>query len=177
MYMAKQKTLEQAIDELMENYESALKEAVKYASNEAVKDIYEYSMNCLLDYYDNYDPTSYERTDYLWHAILPYAETIKKTKDGFVSKVGVAYDPSQLDNVYYGSEKYSPVDGAWVLENYLNGIHPYTKFNPKTGEYTYYEIVDSVSPTEKMNDYLNQYVKTFDSNLLVSLASQVAKKL
>ena len=173
--MAK-RTLNAAIDELMKDYESALKEAVEYASNEAVKDIYKESINCLYDYYDNYDPTSYERTDYLWHAILPYAETIKRTQDGFVSRVGVAYDPSKLDNVYYGSEKYSPVDGAWILENYLNGIHPATDGSSVPGGAFYYEIVDDVSPTEKMNDYLNKYAATtFHNNILVSFAKQIAR--
>ncbi len=168
--MAK-RTLNAAIDELMKNYEGALKEAVEYASNEAVKDIYTQSMSCLEAYYDSYEPTIYDRTDYLWHAILPYAEETKYTKDGIVSRVGVAYDPSQLDNVYYGSKKYCPVDGAWVLENYLAGIHPATN----GGEF-YYENIDPVSPTQTMNDYLNNYATTtFHNNILVSFAKQIAR--
>lgn len=173
--MAK-KTLNAAIDELMKNYESALKEAVEYASNEAVKDIYGHAMNCLVEYYESYEPTSYERTDYLWHAILPYAEPIKHTEEGIVSAVGVAYDPSKLEGVYHGSKQYSPADGTWILENYLSGIHPATDGSPIPGNVFYYEILDPVSPTEKMNDYLNRYATTtFHNNILVSFAKQIAR--
>ena len=177
MGMANKKmTLNDAIDELMKNYESALKEAVEYASGKAVTDIYTQSIDCLQDYYDSYQPTSYGRTDYLWHAILPYSEPIKQNKDEIISTVGVAYDPSQLDNVYYGSEKYSPADGSWILENYLNGIHPATDGSSVPGEAFYYEIVDPVSPTEKMNDYLNKYAATtFHNNILISFAKQIIR--
>ena len=82
--MAK-RTLNAAIDELMKNYESALKEAVEYASNEAVKDIYKESISCLERYYDSYDPTSYERTDSLWRAIVPCL-TIQQDKDKITSR-------------------------------------------------------------------------------------------
>lgn len=170
------RTLNEAIDELMKNYESALKEAVEYASNKAVEDIYKQSINCLEQYYDNYEPTSYERTDYLWRAILPYAETIQHTKDGIMSRVGVAYDSAQLDGVYNGSKQYSPTDGAWILDNYLRGIHPATDGSPVVGEAFYYENVDSVSPTDTMNDYLNKYATTtFHNNILVSFAKQIVR--
>jgi hypothetical protein len=175
--MAKRnRTINEAINELMQNYESALKEAVEYASSKAVKDIYQESMNCLEAYYDAYEPTSYERTDYLWHAILPYAEQIKHTKDGLVSVVGVAYDPSRLDGIYNGSKQYSPVDGAWVLDNYLRGVHPATDGSPIPGAAYYYEISDLVSPTDTMNTYLNKYATTtFQNNILVSFAKQIAR--
>ena len=175
--MANQRiTLNEAIDELMKNYENALKEAVEYASNEAVKDIYKQSMSCIEQYYESYEPTSYNRTDYLWNAVLPYVEPIKNTKDGLKSAVGVLYDPSRLENVYYGSKKYSPVDGAWILENYLNGIHPATDGSTIPGEAFYYEIVDTVSPTEKMKSYLDQYASTtFHNNILVSFAKQITR--
>ena len=127
-------------------------------------------------YYDSYEPTSYERTDYLWHAILPYTEPIKHMQNGIVSVVGVAYDPSKLEGVYSGSKKYHPVDGSWVLDNYLRGIHPSTDGSSIPDMAFYYEVVDPVSPTDKMNNYLNQYATTtFHNNILVSFAKQITK--
>lgn len=169
------KTFNAAIDELMKNYESALKEAVEYASNEAVKDIYKESISCLERYYDSYDPTSYERTDSLWRAIVPYL-TIQQDKDKITSSVGVEYDAARIDGTYYGSKKYSPTDSTWILENYLRGVHPATDGSSSPGEAFYYENVDSVSPTEYMTTYLNNYANTtFHKNIITSFAKQIKR--
>ena len=172
--MAK-RTLQSAIDELMKNYESALQEAVEYASNEAVKDIYKESISCLEQYYDSYDPTSYERTDSLWRAIVPCL-TIQQDRDKITSVVGVEYDASRIDGVYYGSKKYSPTDGTWILDNYLRGVHPATNGSSKPGEVLYYENVDDISPTTHMIEYLNNYANTtFHKNILTSFAKQIRR--
>lgn len=172
--MAK-RTLQSAIDELMNNYENALGEAVEYASNEAVKDIYKESMSCLERYYDSYDPTSYDRTDSLWKAIVPCL-TIQQDKEKITSVVGVEYDASQLIDVYYGSKKYSPTDGAWILDNYLRGVHPATNGSSLPGEAFYYENIDPISPTTHMTEYLNNYVNTtFHKNILTSFAKQIRR--
>ena len=172
--MAK-RTLESAIDELMKNYESALKEAVEYASNEAVKDIYKESISCLERYYDSYDPTSYDRTDNLWRAIVPCL-TIQHDKDRITSVVGVEYDAARIAEAYYGSKKYSPTDSAWILDNYLRGVHPATDGNSKPGEAFYYENVDPISPTTYMTEYLNNYANTtFHKNIITSFAKQIKR--
>lgn len=172
--MAK-RTLESAIDELMKNYESALKEAVEYASNEAVKDIYKESVSCLERYYDSYDPTSYERTDSLWRSIVPYLD-IQQNKETITSSVGVEYDAARIDGLYYGSKKYSPTDSSWILDNYLRGVHPATDGSSKPGEAFYYENVDPISPTQHMTTYLNNYASTtFHKNIIVSFAKQIKR--
>ena len=53
--MAKSKTIDELINELLKNYKVALNEAVEYASDKAVEDIYKYSQNCLQEYYENYE--------------------------------------------------------------------------------------------------------------------------
>lgn len=161
------KTLDQAIDKILENYTSTLKEAVEYASKKAVKDIYSYSMSCLEEYYANYQPNTYDRTDYLWHAISPYAEKIKQTKDEIISTVGIQYDPAALDGIYYGSKTYSPADGGWILENYLMGIHPATNGSNNPETVVYYEITDNKSPHAKMQEYLEKTIpEVYKSRLL-----------
>lgn len=174
-------TLDQAIDKLIENYRDALKEAVDYASGKAVEDIYKYSMTCLEEYYDSYDPTSYERSDSLWHAILPYLET-HETEEELISRVGVQYDSFALESyiagnpAYVGSKKYGQVEAGYVLANYLEGIHPATNGSSFPDQVQYYEIRDPKSPTEKMEDYLRQYVsKTFNKNMMISFAKQIKR--
>ena len=175
------KTLEQAIDELVKNYESALQKAVEYASDEAVKDIYKYSMTCLEEYYENYNPSRYNRTDSLWHAILPYSENHNNGKE-IISRVGVEYNPFILETyingnpAYIGSSVYGQVDAWYVLDNYLAGIHPATNGSSNPDEVFYYENIDAESPTDKMEKYLNHYASTtFNNNILISFAKQISK--
>lgn len=184
--MARKKTLDAAIDEVLKDYKTAMTAAVEYASDRAVEDIWKYSLSCLEEYYNNYDPESYKRTDSLWHAFVPYLK-IDKNKTNITSTVGVEYDASLLNTYVVGSKDYGMRDidndkdimpiNEWILDNYLNGIHPATDGTRTPGEAVYFQIIDPVSPTQKMNEYINKYVKTFDSNLLIHLASQVAKKL
>lgn len=166
--MAKSKTIDEAIDKLLDNYEDVIIKAARYATDETCKEIYQYSMSCLEEYYESYIPSSYERTDYLWHAILPYAEHPHKVGNNIVSTVGVEYDSTKLDGVYNGSQKYRPVDGDWVLDNYLKGIHPATNGSRDPNTVVYYEITDEVSPWDKMNTYLTNTVpERFKSNLYI----------
>lgn len=180
--MAQKKSLDAAIDELLKDYKTAITKSVEYASDRAVEDIWKYSLSCLEAYYDNYDPNRYDRTDSLWHAFVPYLK-IKNNSKSITSTVGVEYDASVLDayissnDAYNGSKKYRPVDASWVIQNYLEGVHPATDGSSIPGGAIYFEIRDPVSPAQKMEQYLNDYIKTFDSNLLISLAAQVAKKM
>jgi hypothetical protein len=179
--MAKAKTLDQAIDELVENYSEALKEAVTYASGKAVEDIYRHSMTCLEEYYDSYDPLSYNRTDSLWHAIVPYHEMHVKG-DQIINRVGVEYNPFVLEKyiennpAYVGSKSYGTIDSWYVVDNYLEGIHPATNGASDPDKVLYYEIQDPKSPTEKMDEFLSKYAETtFNKNMMVSFAKQIAR--
>lgn len=179
--MAKSQTIDELLNELLKNYKGALTEAVNYASAKAVEDIYQYSMTCLEEYYQNYDPTSYNRSDSLWRAILPYSE-IHDSGSSITSRVGVEYNPFVLETYvsgnpsYIGSKSYGQVDSWYVLENYLEGIHPATNGSSNPDTVVYYENVDAVSPTDKMEKYLNQYASTiFHNNIIVSFAQQIAK--
>ena len=166
------KNINQVIHSLFMDYKKSLKKAAQYASNIASKDIYMQSMSCLWDYYENYNPTSYYRTDSLWQAFVPYAN-IQENKSKLIVAVGVAYDASRIDGVYSGSKQYTPTDASWILDNYLKGIHPTTNgaILPETIEY--YEVVDAVSPTEKMQKYLTDYAKEFYYNILIGFAKQI----
>lgn len=166
--MGKAISIDEAINKIIENYSVNIKGAVEYASDKAVEDIYQYAFNCLDQYYANYDPNVYNRTDHLGDAILPYAAKIKQTKKQISSTVGIQYDSTPLEGVYYSySTKYGATykdgklvepghpDGWWVLENYLKGVHPATD-----GGTTYYEIQDPRSPYDLMDEYLQTTAMT-----------------
>ena len=191
------KALSDAIDDLLKDYRSAMKEAIKFAAEQAGKDLMTKAKTCLQEYYDSYDPTErYERTNTLQYAFLPYHK-VDYNEDKVVGKVGVEYSPTMLEQMmpspsyytgrdgtqkirhegYYGSSNYQPVDAAWVLDNYLRGVHPYTNGGNTSEDTIYYEIYDAKSPNQKMDDFIKNYDKTFDENVLLGLLGQIAKKI
>jgi hypothetical protein len=180
MAKAKVRGLEEEINRVFSRYESNLKKAMQEAVDEAEFDIRFEAESCLYQYYENFqpgvgEPNIYERTNTLINAFVPYNNVISE-KNSIVASVGMSYDSSKLEGVYYGSEKWSPVDGSWVLANYLAGIHPTTDGEVLPGRAQYIEIYDPVSPDEKMESYLNDYVKTFNNNVLKSFAKKVIKR-
>jgi hypothetical protein len=187
--MAKAKDLKAAMKDLEKNYKEVLKGAVQYATEEAKKDIHKKSLSCLAEYYENYDPNSYDRIDGLRHAFLPY-KSVKSDGSHIIGTAGVEYFYDALDSMYYsGSEKYGAKkdknghiieygmpESAWVIDNYLDGIHPTTNGYPISKKATHMEyipIYDLKSPTEKMSEYLDNYVITFQDNVYSYLAAYV----
>lgn len=172
--MAKKKVrgLDEALNELFANYERSLTEAMKYAAKEAQDDIEWKAKSCLYEYYDNYDPSIYDRTDSLKNSFVPYMNVTRIGKE-ILADVGMGYDFSRLEGVYSGSQKYTPVDGRWVLENYLNGIHPATDGDWIPERALYIPVYDAMSPNDKMKAYLEKYNETFNNNVLISFAKQI----
>lgn len=175
--MAKTNGLDAAIEELRKNYRQVLKEAVQYATKEAKKDVYHKALTCLEEYYMNYLPESYDRSDSLRHAFLPY-RSIKNTGNYLISIVGVEYSASALESYagasYSASKKYGRADASWVIDNYLEGIHPTTDGSSFVGA-EYMPIYDAISPTDKMENYLIEYANTFDTNVYSYLAAYILK--
>lgn len=167
--MGTKKSFSNALDSVFAQYRRSLRKATKYASEIAQDEIEFKAKSCLYEYYDNFEPNIYKRTDTLVSAFVPYTD-LKLTKAKMKVSVGMGYDSSKLENMYFGSEKWSPVQGAWVLDNYLNGIHPTTDGSYVNAEYI--PIYDGISPTEKMEGFLKEYIKTFSENILVSFVRQ-----
>ena len=182
-----------AIDELLKDGKTFMKEAIDFAVQQAKKDLMIKAKTCLQEYYDNYEPTRYERTETLQYAFLPYLHMTQQG-DKISGQVGVEYDPSMLEAMmpdpvfrknsgkikhegYYGSSNYQPVDTEWVLDNYLRGIHPVTNGGTTSDTTVYYEIFDDMSPNQKMEKYISNYNQTFDTNVLFGMLAQIAKKM
>ena len=180
MAKATVKGLEEAIDSIFKRYNSNLKKAMDDAAKQAKEDIEWEAKSCLYQYYENYDPNWYDRTDSLIRAFVPYNK-VTTDRDGIRAKVGVIYDPSRLEGVYNSeaSDKsfFNPVDSTWVLQNYLNGIHPRTNGYPiYANELVYEPIVDAVSPDARMKEYIQKYKNTFDQNVLKWFARRIIRR-
>ena len=180
------KALNNAIDDLLKNFKGAMREAVNFAVKQAEQDIMQKAKTCLQEYYDNYEPNSYHRTYSLQDAFLPY-KNIKNTNDKISGSVGVKYDAKMLTTYNVGSNNYGNRDidtgkeiipiNEWILQNYLMGIHPSTNGSSVLGESIYFQIIDPISPNEKMAKFIKSYDRTFDENILLGLLGQIAKKM
>ena len=180
MAKAKVRGLEEAINSIFSRYNSNLKKAMEDAAKQAEFDINFEARSCLERYYENYDPNWYDRTNSLIQAFVPYNK-VTTDKDGVTASVGVMYDPSKLEGMYYSeaSEEpfFNPVDATWVLSNYLKGIHPRTNGYPLYGdELIYNPVIDSVSPDTRMKEYIQEYKDTFDQNVLKWFARRVTRR-
>lgn len=176
--MAK-KDIKAAMSELKKNYNRALTEAVAFATEEAEKDIKEKAQSCLREYCENYTPSSYDRTGSLGCAFVLY-NNIKKNRTHIISTVGIQYDADLLEayagSAYDASKKYDGrVDTNWVIDNYLDGIHPTTNGSSIPDEVVYVPMRDAKSPTQKMDEFLTAYNKNFEQNIYAYLASYLLK--
>lgn len=173
--------IDEAIDELFKDYKRSLMKAMKEASEQAKEEINRKARSCLHEYYWNFqssthEPNIYERTGSLENAFIPYMRVgAFKNRPYIRADVGMGYWPLMLDGVYSGSNQWTPVDGEWVLENYLNGIHPTTDGSYYIGA-PYLPVQDKESPNQKMGEYLEEYVKTFHDNVLLSFAHQITRR-
>lgn len=177
MAKAKIKGLDTAVDELFKDYKKAIKNAAKDAIGKAGTDIYIKSLSCLMRYYNEYKPSSYDRTYSLWQCFVPYTNLVKETKDGFICAAGMEYDSALLENTYSGSEIYSPTDAEWIIDNYLQGIHPRTDGSREVGggNYENEKYQSTFIPAYEMQLYLDNYRHTFDENFRTALSKQVLK--
>ena len=179
--MAKRNGLDAAIEELRKNYKQVLKEAVQYATKEAKKDVHNKALTCLETYYMNYNPTSYDpRSESLQRSFVPYGR-VKGNNNYLMSIVGVEYDSLRLESYagdsYNASKKYGRVDASWVIDNYLEGIHPRTDGSSTVGggDYENQKWIDPISPSDTMEEYLINYANTFHNNVYSYLAAYLVR--
>lgn len=172
--MAQNRTVTDVLQELKKDYKAVLLKAVQQATDTACEDVYKFSMTILERYYENYMPSSYDRTDNLWRAAIPIAK-VEDMGDVIIGTFGIEYDPSVLDGVYDGSKTYEHPDGSWVLENYLMGIHPATNGSrdPNTVVYTPWQ--DPISPDKYLRKYLLWYKKKLVKDVNNYLITHITK--
>lgn len=170
------KGLDKAIEEVYKNYKKSIEKAAKEATEKAKNDIEVKAYSLLLDYYNEYTPTSYDRTYNLSECFMPYGKTTVNG-DTISCDMGIIYDASKLAGQYSGSEIYTPTDPEWIIDNYLQGIHPRTNGSvvPGGGNYENEKFYGSSQPAWNMQTFLDGYWVVFQDNLKKSLAKQALK--
>jgi hypothetical protein len=171
------RTIDEAIDEIFKDYKKAFKVAAQEATEQAKKDLYENSVSCLVRYYEDYNPTSYNRTYNLMESFVPYANPVSEQGDMLVCSAGVIFDPDRIAGIYDGSEIYSPTDGEWIISNFLAGIHPRTNGSQVVGggNYENEKYYGDFVPAEAMQRYIDGYDYTFDRNLRRAVSKQILR--
>lgn len=179
MVKAKIKGLDEAIDEVYKDYKKAMKVAAQEATKKAKEDIYAHSVSCLVRYYEDYDPESYNRTYSLLNSFVPYENPVVESGDSLLCSAGVEFDPDRIAFAYYGSEIYSPTDAEWVISNFLSGIHPRTNGStiPGGGNYENEKYQGSFVPSEEMQSFIDRYYYTFDHNFRRATSKQILKTM
>lgn len=177
MKYMKNKSIDSAIDILFKNYKNAVKKAAQEATDKAKDDLYSNAVSCLVQYYNEYSPTSYNRTYSLMESFVPYANPVRENGDELICSAGVMFDPDRIANAYYGSEIYSPADSEWIIANFLAGIHPRTDGSPVVGggNYENEKYYGSFVPAEEMQKYIDSYDYTFDRNFRRAVSKEVLK--
>lgn len=174
-------SLETAISNMMANYNKLAKYAARYAAKKACDRIQSKAIECLHQYYNNYQPRSYTRntSDPIIRSFIPF-QKIKPAKvtgpdgeqySGFVVTAGIQYDTSMLTMYHSEHGAYNPVDGIFVFDNFMNGWHPGTdgskKKYPHANEWKKsvkkYGQIDppSASANIIMQKYLYEYTNKF----------------
>lgn len=168
--MAGDKTFDSAIKNNAEDFRKKMMRTVKRATKEAMRNVNNHALSCLQEYYGEYNPTSYRRTDSLRHAIWP-TYYVADYGNYIVCEAGVEFDAAALDSYaagepgYDASNKYVVVDPDWLIINYLEGIHPRTNGSSIPEEVDYTPYIYLPTPNEKMTQYIDGYQAKFISDI------------
>lgn len=172
--MAKKSIIEKAVDKLYKDWDTAQKKAAEEALEKAKNDIYANAVSCLVLYYEDYNPHSYDRTYNLINCFEPYANLVK-TKDGYKCEVGVEFKAENI--IYNGSKKWRPTDSQWIIDNFLKGVHTRTNGLSIPGldieYYEYQEIQGQHVPQDIMQNFINNYNDVFYDNMRFSMIKQI----
>lgn len=173
------RTIDEAIDEVFKYYKKTFKVAAQEASAAARDDLYANAVSCLVRYYEDYDPTSYNRTYNLMNSFVSYVNPVREKGDSLLCSAGVEFDPNLISNTYYGSAIYSPTDSDWIIANFLAGIHPRTNGSTIVGGGNYENEVyyGSFVPAEEMQRFIDRYDYTFDQNFKRSVSKQILRSM
>jgi hypothetical protein len=171
--MAKAKTFDDIIKDIMDNYADLRFQATENVAKEAVKDIHEGAVSILHDHYYAWKPKKrfttkpdgskykngskrkwrkggYIRTYSLEHSFVS-TYSVKRENTDVVCEIGIKYDPSALKN-YIDSNNIDAYTASnnvlkkprqpledWIINNFLEGKHPYTDGSTKPGTPVHYD--------------------------------------
>lgn len=182
------KNLEQVFNDVINNAVSVSNDVVRNVGQKVQTDMYNKANKTLEEYYADYSPKRYKRTYSLKRSIKPYTKTIS-SGEFLELEVGIEYDPSRLEGVYE-SNSYYHQDGDswisryndnfdnsgisngipesdWILNNFLEGLHPITTVNKTTSKngkitrkYTYSPYQGSTHPLKLMQEFVDREIES-----------------
>lgn len=174
-----EKAIDKAINKVNKKYDEAMRKAVEEAVKQGKKDLHANAVSCLLAYYDDYTPTSYNRTYQLIDCIVPYSEPIVKTNDGYECDFGIDFDENAI--TYNGSSEYRPADSGWIIDNFLLGLHPRTNGLREPGlpkEFYDFEFIQGAHvPQDIMAKFREDYRDVYYNNIHKNMAKYVLKNI
>jgi hypothetical protein len=203
--MAKAKTFDDIIKDIMDNYASLRFQATENVAKEAVKDIHEGAVSILHSHYYAWKPTGrfktksgggkykngskkkwvrggYTRTYSLEHSFVS-SYSVKQTQKNVICEIGITYSPSALKDyvdsnnidAYTASNnvlgtKRDPLE-EWIINNFLEGRHPYTDGSTEPGTpVEYHQDSSAMLQWAGMQKMFRQYVgRTLPRAILVEM--------
>jgi hypothetical protein len=157
-------SVEEAVADLKQRQRTAIRKAVSKAGNQAVDDVYKFSISCIDRYYANYIPSIYDRTGQLYNTVSPVLK-LAESGDIITTTVGVKFDAGALGShehrTFWGTQP--GVDNGYedeILDDFLEGIHPMTNGSPDKGT-SALMIQDGLSTDSLLIRYLSMYQNKF----------------
>ena len=167
--------LDAAFAAIIKDCQAIAVEAVKNAAKKTQKDILKEADNYLQRYYGNYTPKRYKRTHQLKNAIKPVLED-HSTGNGTSIEVGVEYNSGALKGYYsnswyhktgthwigrdsgdfdFDSQNNGIPEPEWILNNFLEGIHPWAQTDSESTNSLMEEFFD-VQLANRIEKYVQE---------------------
>lgn len=167
------KGFDAAFAAIINDCQAVAAEAIKNAAKKTQNDIVKEADNYLQMYYGNYKPTRYKRTGKLKNAIKPIIED-HSTGDKISIEVGVEYNSGLLKGYYsnswyhktgthwigrgsgdfdFDSQNNGIPEPEWIMNNFLEGIHPWAQTDDKSTNSLMEEFFDV-----QLDGRIKQYV-------------------
>ena len=167
--------IDDALNEIKKDATKIVRDAVRKAAVQAQKEVIKTADACLETYYRMYKPKKYKRTYNLHKAITPIFEEKAGRRVNLEFTIGVRYDANKLIGLYKSNSWYHQTgthwisrdsgdfdfdsgnngipEPWWILENYLEGVHPGGTTDPVGTDAFMSNFFEHVLP-DKINDYI-----------------------
>lgn len=159
----------------LKSFQPAIDDALKSAINEIKHDIKEKVVNqTISDYYNDYDPSSYGRTENIKRAFRLKHKMIDKNTAAislnwnwhwmYLYKSGENWIENDGPNRIVGLNN-NQVERGWVFTNFMEGIHPIFEYDIKTKDVENRSVYGTPSWL-RMRRYFHQFEGDYGQNIL-----------
>ena len=172
--MAKNTSLSDAIQKMIDNIEMATAVAGVYLKSQVHRD-FEKAAKTSVDKYYSYINGYYTQHDrqYRLYKVYDVKTDVKREGKNIVISTGIYMDSDRLEGLYHSNSSKHSGNGPWgsggdveadyVFKNFIYGMHPWTNGWPLRGvsNLEYDEIQSKPSPDSYLNKYVDKYVDVY----------------